>query len=483
MNQTAPVPTIASVQPATAPSAPLPWALASLALAALLSALGTSIANVALPTLTTAFGAPFGAVQWVVLAYLLASTSLVVGVGRLGDLAGRRRLLRAGLVLFTGASVLCGLAPGLGWLIAARALQGLGAAVMMALAVALVTGAVPSGRTGRVMGLLGTMSALGTALGPSLGGFLIASLGWRSIFLVNVPLGAAAWWLAGRHLPADTPGTGKAAERFDAVGTGLLALSLAAYALALTLGRGAFGPLNAVLLGAAVLGLAAFVVVETSVDAPLVRLGMLGDRALRAGLVLSGLVATVMMATLVVGPFYLARGLGLEPASVGLVMSAGPLVSALNAAPAGRLVDRLGAGRMTLLGLAVMAVSLVMLVVGSAQGGVIPYVIPMVGLTAGYALFQTANNTAVMAGAGAERRGVVSGLLNLARNLGLITGASLMGAIFARAAGEVAVATPEAVAGGLRVTFGIAAGLVGIGLWMARTGLEAPVGRVEGRKS
>lgn len=483
MNLTAPVPTIASVQPAAAPSVPSPWALASLALAALLSALGTSIANVALPTLTTAFGASFSAVQWVVLAYLLASTSLVVSVGRLGDLAGRRRLLRAGLLLFAGVSVLCGLAPTLGLLIAARALQGLGAAVMMALAVALVTGAVPSDRTGRVMGLLGTMSALGTALGPSLGGLLIASLGWRSIFLVNVPLAVAAWWLTGRHLAPDGPRSATAGTRFDPVGTGLLALSLAAYALALTLGRGAFGTLNAVLLGVAALGAAAFVVVETSVDAPLVRLGMLGDRALRAGLVLSVLVATVMMATLVVGPFYLARGLGLDPASVGLVMSAGPLVSALNAAPAGRLVDRFGAGRMTLLGLAVMAGSLVMLVVGSAQGGVIPYVIPMVGLTAGYALFQTANNTAVMAGAGAERRGVVSGLLNLARNLGLITGASLMGAIFARAAGELAVATPAAVAGGLRVTFGIAAGLVGIGLWLARTGLEAPGGGVEGRRS
>ena len=165
------------------------WALTSLSLSLLLSSLGTSIANVGLPTLAQAFGAIFAQVQWVVLAYLLAITTLIVSVGRLGDLLGRRRLLLGGIALFTFASALCGLAPTLPWLIAARALQGLGAAVMMALTMALVGELVPKARTGSAMGLLGTMSAVGTALGPSLGGVLIATLGWRALFLVNLPLG------------------------------------------------------------------------------------------------------------------------------------------------------------------------------------------------------------------------------------------------------------------------------------------------------
>ena len=182
------------------------WVLASLSLSMLLSSLGTSSANVSLPTLAQAFNASFQEVQWVVLAYLLAITTLIVSVGRLGDITGRRRLLLAGIVLFTAASVLCGVAPTLWLLIAARAAQGLGAAVMMALAMAFVGEAVPEAKTGSAMGLLGTMSAIGTALGPSLGGVLIAGLGWPAIFLINVPLGILTLVLAYRHLPIDRTG-------------------------------------------------------------------------------------------------------------------------------------------------------------------------------------------------------------------------------------------------------------------------------------
>ncbi len=191
---------------ATAPGEPprppsARWALAALSLSMLLAALGTSIANVALPTLAQEFAASFQAVQWVVLAYLLAVTTLIVSVGRLGDLIGRRRLLRAGIALFTLASIGCGVAPALGWLIAARAVQGLGAAILLALSLAFVGEVVPPARTGSAMGLLGSMSAIGTALGPSLGGLLVAGPGWRAIFLLQAPLGLLAWWLAGRHLP------------------------------------------------------------------------------------------------------------------------------------------------------------------------------------------------------------------------------------------------------------------------------------------
>src|SRR5690242_15190586 len=214
------------------------WALASLSLSTLLSALGTSIANVGLPALAQAFNASFQEVQWIVLAYLLAITTLVVSAGRLGDITGHRRLLLAGILLFTAASVLCGMAPTLGLLIAARAAQGLGAAIMMALTLAFVGGTVPKVKTGSAMGLLGTMSAIGTALGPSLGGVLIAGFGWPAIFFVNVPLGIATLLLAYRFLPADGRGAGTDRVRFDHAGTLLLAATLAAYALAMTIGRG-----------------------------------------------------------------------------------------------------------------------------------------------------------------------------------------------------------------------------------------------------
>lgn len=439
-------------------------ALASLALATLLASLGTSIANVGLPAMAQAFAAPFQDVQWVVLAYLLAVTALIVSAGRLGDLAGRRRVLLGGLGLFTLASLACAAAPTLGALIAARAAQGLGAAAMMALTMAMVGEAVPKERTGSAMGLLGTMSAVGTALGPSLGGLLLSAFGWPALFLANVPLGLAALLLARRCLPADRPTAEQGAQRFDKLGTLLLAATLAAYALATTLGRGHFGPLNLGLLAAAGLGAGLFVRAEAKAASPLVRLAAFRDPALSTGLMLSGLVMTVMMTTLVVGPFHLAHALGLNAALAGLAMSAGPAVSALTGAPAGRLVDRFGPARMVVLGLAGMATGSILLAAMPLGAGVPGYVAPLVVLTAGYALFQAANNTAVMKDVRPDLRGGVSGLLNLSRNLGLFTGASAMGAVFAlgTAAADVAAAQPDAVATATatRTTFAVAAALV-----------------------
>ena len=453
-------------------SASVRWALASLSLSVLLSSLGTSIANVALPNLALAFDASFQAVQWIVLAYLLAITTLIVSVGRLGDLTGRRRLLLAGIGLFTAASVMCGVAPTLSVLIAARALQGFGAAIMMALTMAFVGETVSKERTGSAIGLLGTMSAIGTALGPSLGGVLIAGLGWQAIFLINVPLGVVALFHAYRHLPLDKREEKTERTGFDYPGTVLLALTLGAYALAMTMGRGHFGTLNAVLLVLAVCGVGLFVRIEANAASPLIRPAMFRNRVLSSSLTTSLLVSTVMMATLVVGPFYLGRSLGLGTALVGLVLSVGPLVAALTATPAGRFADRFGAPRVTLIGLVGMVLgfaTLALLPTTPGVAGITSYLAPLVVITSSYALFQTANNTAVMSDVNADQRGVISGMLNLSRNLGLITGASVMGAVFAfaLAASDVTHAQPGAVAVGMRVTYAVAAALIVIALIVA----------------
>jgi EmrB/QacA subfamily drug resistance transporter len=443
----------------------------------LLSSLGTSIANVGLPTLATVFDASFQQVQWVVLAYLLAITTLIVSVGRLGDLIGRRRLLLSGIGLFTLASALCGLAPTLDLLIGARALQGLGAAIMMALTLAFVGETVSKEKTGSAMGLLGTLSAIGTAMGPSLGGGLIAAFGWQAIFLITVPLGLMTLLLAHRYLPVDRP-TAKRAV-FDPLGTLVLALTLGAYALAMTLGRGHFGALNIALLLAACVGVGVFIWVEERVAAPLIRLAMFRDPQLSGSLVMSLLVTTVLMTTLVVGPFYLSQALGLNAIGVGLVMSVGPLVAALTGVPAGRIADRLGARRMTFAGLIAIALGCFLLSVLPSSYGIGGYIAPMVAITLGYAVFQTANNTAVMADVQAEHRGVVSGLLNLSRNLGLITGASVMGAVFATATATVDLssAQPAVIASGMRLTFTVALGLMGIACLVAVGGRALTTGR------
>ena len=437
-------------------------ALASLSLSMLMSSLDISIANVGLPILAHAFSASFQDAQWIVLAYLLVITTLIVSFGRLGDIIGRRRLLLTGIFLFTAASVLCGVAPTLWSLVAARVMQGAGGAIMMALTMALVGESVPPAKTGSAMGLLGTMSAVGTALGPSLGGIVIAGLGWRAIFLVQVPLGVLTLLLAHRHLPVDIqkPKTDRAG--FDHRGTLLLALTLAAYALSMTMGRGHVGSLNMTLLVAAVLGACLFVFAESKAASPLFRLALFRDPNLSASLSMSTLVSTVIMVTLVVGPFYLSRALGLAVAQVGLVMSAGPIVSALTGVPAGRIVDRFGAQRMTIVGLIGMAIGTGVLSILPTRLGIPGYIAPLIVTTASYALFQASNNTAVMMHIRPDQRGVISGLLSLSRNLGLITGVSAMGAVFAHASGTIDMTTarPEAVASGMRFTFATAAILI-----------------------
>jgi MFS family permease len=435
----------------------------------LLPSLGVSIANVGLPTLALAFDASFQAVQWVVLAYLLAITTLIVSVGRLGDIAGRRRLLLVGIGLFTLASALCGFAPSLGLLIAARALQGLGAAIMMALTLAFVGDTAAKAKTGSAMGLLGSMSAIGTALGPSLGGVLIDGLGWRSIFLITVPLGLLTLLFAQRYLPADRHMQKADRAGFDTIGTLLLALTLAAYALAMTLGRGSFGSLNLALLAAALLGGCLFVMAEKRVAAPLLPLALFRQPLLRGSLVMNALVSTVMMATLVVGPFYLALALGLDAARVGVVMSIGPLISALSGVLAGRIVDRWGAPLMVVAGLGAMTVGSLALALLAHGFGVAGYIVAIAVLTPGYQLFQAANNTAVMRDVQPDRRGVIAATLSLSRNLGLITGASAMGAVFVLASAtlDIGTAQPDAVAKGMRITFAVASALVTAALVIA----------------
>jgi MFS family permease len=403
-------------------------AMAALCLAMLLPSLDTSIANSSLPTLAEAFGASFKTVQWVVLAYLAAVTTTIVGAGRLGDRIGRRRLLLGGMALFTAASVACGAAPNIEGLIAARAAQGLGAAVMLAMTMALAGEVAPRARAGTAIGLLGTMSATGTALGPSLGGMLAATVGWRAIFLVSVPLGVVALVMAMRWLPADGPRAARV--RGGALGIGG-ALGL----------RGDLAEMRQ----------------------------LLREPGLAAGLTMTLLVAMVIMATLVVGPFHLARGLGLGTAQVGFVMSVGPLVAALMGVPAGRLTDRHGAARVTRIGLMAMLVGCLALAVMPVSLGVAGYVGAVGFITAGYALFQASNNTAIMSAVDGGRRGVVAGMLSLARNLGLMAGVGGMGVVFEIGAGtgDVGGAGAEAVVGGMRGVFLVGAVIVMLGAALA----------------
>ncbi|MGB3336117.1 MAG: MFS transporter [Devosia sp.] len=461
----APVPSgFAEARTTAEPDKHYRWRLLALASAMLLPSLGTSIANVALPALASEFGASFRDVQWVVISYLLAVTTLIVGAGRLGDMLGRRRLLLTGIALFSLASVACALAPSLWVLVVARAAQGAGAAFMMALTIAAVGDSVPSERTGSAIGLLGTVSAVGTALGPSFGGILITWLGWPAVFGFMALAGLAAF-LIGLRLFAPDPASDARRSTFDLPGFVLLVMALGAYALSTTLG-GATSTIACIAVAVAALGL--FVIVELHAAAPLVNVRQLRNASLSAELLAMGLVSTIVMATLVIGPFYLSEVEGLSVVYVGLAMSVGPIVAALVGVPAGRLVDRWGSFVIQVTGLSAVVTGCVLMVILPLLLDLGGYLGSLMLITGGYALFQAANNTSIMKVAASGQRGVISALLGLSRNLGLVTGASAMGAIFA--AGSRGLPWAGLDAGGLagmQATFSIAAVLAALGLWLA----------------
>ena len=371
-------------------------ALISLGLAMFLSTLGASIANVALPALSRAFGAELDAVQGVAVAYLGAMTVFVVLAGLAGDRFGLRRMLLVGLALFAGASLLCALAAGLSSLVAARVVQGAAAAVLMATAMALVQQTAGKDRVGRAMGLLGTMSAVGTATGPVLGGWILSVAAWPALFWALVPISLAALALAWVFLPPSDAAVRRAGRLpFAAVSAGLMP------------------PLTA-----------------------------------------NALVAAVMMATLVVGPFYLGGVLGLPEARIGLVMSVGPLISVVCGVASGRLVDAWSARAVMRLGFAALTVGAFGLVLLPGQVGVAGYLIAIAFLTPGFQMFQAANNTEVMAQADEARRGMIAGLLSLSRNLGFVVGTLGSGfafSLFVQA--EMGAAPPAAIADAMRATF------------------------------
>ncbi|MDM5133510.1 MFS transporter [Aeromonas piscicola] len=445
---------------------PSPWArrtgLLALGLATLLPMLAGSMANMALPALGQAFAAPFASLQWVLVAYLLGITCLTVVAGRLGDRFGRRRLLLGGMALFALASLLCALAPTIGWLIAARVLQGVGAACMLSLALAMVGQLVPAAQRGRGMGLLGTLSACGTALGPSFGGLLIGGFGWQAPFLLLVPVSLLALGAGMVGLPPE--GALPQRERVTLASLSMLVVALLCYGLALTSG----GALALGWWAGALLGTALFVRRERRARSPLLPLALLADSRLKGGLLASALVASVMVLTLLIGPFYLHGVFELDMATVGLMISGGPLLAALTGMPAGWLVDRFGSRRVARMGLMVMMSALLGLATLSAGYGPLGYLLPILLLTAGYALFQTANNSAVVGAATEQARGAVAGLLTLSRNLGQLTGVAGLGGLCVTLVGtpNLATAMPADLVFGMQTSFALSGLLIGAAIWL-----------------
>jgi MFS family permease len=371
-----------------------------------MATLDGNIVNVALPTIGRELAAPVERLQWIVNGYVLAITATLLVAGRLGDRVGHRRLYAGGLLLFTLGSALCGAAPGLGALVGARVLQALGASAMMAIGPAVITASFPPDQRGRALGTVGTVVAVGLTAGPPLGGFIVSSLSWRWVFLVNLPVGllGAAWAL--RTLPEGG------------------------------LARGG----------------------------PLVDLALFRSRIFSWGLVAGFLSYAAMFTQTLLTPFVLARVLGLEPAAVGLVMVAVPIAMSVTSPASGWISDRFGGRWLPVLGMAVLAAGLLSLSFVEAGDALLRVAARLAICGVGMGLFQSPNNAAVMSALPRARLGSGGGLLATARNGGMAAGIGLAGAIVALSAGGFVAGYALA----LRVGAGVAGLAAAVSLGGAR---------------
>ncbi|MBA4749878.1 MAG: MFS transporter [Alphaproteobacteria bacterium] len=351
---------------------------------------------------------------------------------------------------------MCGGAASLFLLITARLAQGVGAAILMSLSVALISRVVPKERIGSAMGLVGATSAVGTALGPSLGGGLLYLFGWQGVFLIHVPL-TLLFFLAFKHLAPQEEQPLHLKKSFDYTGTFLLATCLASYALLMTLEETFFCKTNACFLLTCLISFGLFILTEQKARFPLVPLGLFTQCASTGHLTMGIVTSGILMTNLVVGPYYLTHGMGLSTQVMGLVMSFGPLIVVMTGVPAGRLVDRYGTKSLTLVGLLSLSLGSFLLALIPVSFGIPGYLAPVTLIAGGYALFQTANNTALMTDVMDHDRGMMSGLLNLSRYLGLMTGACAMGAVFAFATdtSHIETAPAQNVAVGMHATFAV----------------------------
>jgi EmrB/QacA subfamily drug resistance transporter len=442
------------------------WALAAVGSGVLLSTIDGSIVNISLGTLVTAFDSNLNVVEWVVLAYLLTITCLLLLMGRLGDMFGKRRVYAAGFVIFTVASALCALSPNIGALIGFRVLQAVGAAMVQAVGPALLVTAFPPQERGTALGAIGSFVAVGILIGPALGGILLRYVGWESIFFVNIPVGIVGTWLTFRSIAPDKPAPG--GQVFDVTGALLMMAALLGLLLALTEGPlwGWGDPRVAALLALFVVAGAAFLLWERRFRQPMINLAMFRRPVFSLNL-LAGFVLFLGLAfNLLLTPLFLQFVYGFDLQTTGLALMALPLTLSLVSPLSGRLSDRIGPRSLTVAGLLVAAVALLGISFTRADTPLAQLVAFLMLLGVGVGLFQSPNNSTVLGSAPPEALGVASGLLAVMRTLGQTAGIAVAGAIWASQvialAGPVSpitAAPPEALAGGFDTAMRVAAGL------------------------
>ncbi len=407
------------------------------------------IVNVALPAMGRDLHGGISSLQWVVDGYTVAFAGLLLSAGALGDRLGPKRVFSAGLAVFTLASGACAAAPSVPILILARVIQGTGAAMLVPSSLSLIRAAYQhASERARAVGIWGATAGVGAASGPVLGGLLVAALGWRAVFVVNLPVGIAALAAAGRALPkaTDEPlGIG-----FDPLGqiAGFAGLTLLASGLIEGGASGWVATTTLVLVALAIVGLIAFVGVERRTKEPMLPLGLFRSREFSVAAFVGLAINLGFYGQLFALTLYFQHVRGYSALDTGLALLPEGAFVAISSALSGRVTARIGPRKPMLIGLGCGALGLAGLMVAGTHTAYAVLVVPLIAAGFGMAFTMPAATVAIIEAAPAERAGIAAGVLNAARQTGSAIGVALLGALLAG----------HAVVSGLHAAMAVAAG-------------------------
>ena len=393
--------------------------------------LDSGVVNLILPNLSKYFNTSLSVIMWITMAYLLVISGLVIALGRVGDLFGHKKVFLGGFIVFTAASFLCGLAPAIGWLIFFRGLQAVGGGMLMAMSPAIITSNVSPSTRGRALSVSAVAMGVGTILGPVLGGFLTTNFGWRSVFMINIPIGLIGYWIAHQAIPAG----GKhenSTQSFDLGGAALILFTLTAILLPLSLVEtyGWGNPWILLSLGIGVLSAVAFIVYEKRQADPLLDTHLFQNRIFIMGNISTSLFYMAQYTILLLIPFYLQDLRGLSAQQSGILYLPLPVVIILIAPLSGYLSDRMDSRYISSAGMAIMAFGIWQLSNLRADSDIIYLILGAGTLGLGSGLFLTPNNSAVMGSIPDSKRGVASGMLGMMKYIGMVLGVAISGAVF-----------------------------------------------------
>lgn len=389
-----------------------------------MTTLDSSIVNVALPTMAKELGTTMAGIEWVVTSYLITICALILLFGRFGDVIGKSRVFRFGIAVFTIGSLLCGLSNTLVMLIISRIIQAIGAAAAMATNQGIITETFPPSERGRALGLTGTAVALGTMVGPTLGGLIVSVAPWEFIFLINIPIGIIVYiavikTLSFRKSEDKVP--------FDIKGTILFMLAIVLLFSSINFGQ-SIGFTNPIIVGALILSvlfLIIFIKVEDKIKAPMLDISIFKNKLFSLS-IFCGFTSFISIGAInIILPFYLQDVLKLGPSVAGLMMTVSPIVLAVVAPVSGYLSDKIGSEKISALGLSIMTLGIFSLMLFKESTPLVIVGILIGSVSLGSGIFQSPNNSLIMSTVDKSKLGVAGSINGLIRNLGMTTGIAL----------------------------------------------------------